>query len=170
MPFPLHKATVGLLELMRLRTLGANPNLFSDQVQPVLETHEHYASDILRGLGAGSVAGAMANLTNDLTIDRRMAIKAVNATITIGAAAATNVTLEVGIIVANQAGVLEYVNLYRQFYSALAAGAGVSCGGPVPNWVLSPRTSGIRSRVNGTAAGVDHSLDVSALIEDYALP
>lgn len=65
---PLHKAPLGLMDLLALRTQGQNPILFGDRVTPMLDVLDFYTADAIRQTSnatAGEVAAASLTLTVD---------------------------------------------------------------------------------------------------------
>lgn len=46
MPSPLHKVGYGLLALFNLKTLGRNPDAWSDELRPVADVTDHYSLDL----------------------------------------------------------------------------------------------------------------------------
>lgn len=167
MPYPLQKPPRGLLEVLRLKQAGKQPEWFSEQLVPVIDGREFYASDILAAFGGAAQVGALANLTRELTLTSSFGVKAISGNLTIGAAAATNVYLEIGVLFGAIGGSLaEYIVLQQVFIAQAAIGAILGIGCVLPNWVL-PAGTIVRCRANGTAAGVDHSLDVSTLVENF---
>lgn len=167
MPFPLHKAPKGLLELFRLRTLGAQPLEFAEAVAPVVEISDFYTQDqrVVTSTAAGVGAllpelFAQQQFVNaPLTSGRLLAI---GARFQVGAAAATNVAG--GIVLTSGS---TSVALGSWFYAGLAAGQVVRWGVIVPRWVLPLQgptgTYFVSATVSGTAAGADHSIGVTNL-------
>lgn len=159
------KTARGYLELLLLRATGSSPELVRDELQPVLDMREFYAANQLLGTSGAATVGALApSLTDTLTFTNLLGLKAVGATLTIGAAAATNVTLAVGLNV----GGLQAVPLGSIHIPAIAAAGVVEFGVIVPNWVCQAGTF-IYAQCHGTAAGGDHTLDVHGIIENYTL-
>lgn len=158
------KVARGFLELLAGRNMGRTPQTVNDELVPTLDCREFMASSQLFGTGGGVTTGALANLTDGLGLTATLGLKAVGAELIIGAAAATNVSLSVG--VTGVGGGSEYIPLAFGYFNNLAAGQIVNVGCVVPNWVLPPGAT-IFARAYGAAAGADHSLDVNALIENY---
>lgn len=163
--WPMSKAARGFLELLAGRNVGRTPQSVSDELRPTMEMREFYAVNQLFGTSGGATTGSIAvQLTDTLSITGGvLGLKAIGCTFTCGAAAATNVSIQLGIQV-TPAG--EVVPLDSIFLAAIAAAAIVEHGIIVPNWVI-PQGSTLVARVSGTAAGADHSLDVHALIENF---
>ena len=165
MPYPLQKSPRGLLELMRLRTLGEQPRLFSEQVMPVIESNPFYGADLLQVLSPTANVGAILNLASTQTMLNASGLRGLGAFLTIGAAPATNVTLMWSVVIGDPTGATE-ASLGSQFIAQAPATAALFCGLPLPLLVLPPGTL-CRCRVVGTAAGADHALRVTVLFEDY---
>lgn len=163
MPFPLHKAPRGLLELFRLRTLGEQPRLFSEIVQPVVDVTEFYGQDLKLPLSAAPTIGALP-VTEDLVFTGPVRLHAIAAVLVVGAAAATNVTLECGIAF-DVAGSRLRAPLQSIFLPSLAAGQRATVSTPTPAWVFQPGVIAY-AFVAGTAAGADHQLDVRGIIDN----
>lgn len=167
MAWPLHKVARGWLELLNARNLGRSPVTFGEQVIPTIEIGEFYASNLLLGSTGAPTVGAIApELSEALPISALLRVKAASVSLTIGAAAATNVVLSVGY--QPQAGITNAVVDLGAIYIANAAiGQILRFGVVVPNWVI-PSGGIIFGRASGTAAGADHSLAVQVLIENYS--
>lgn len=164
---PLVKAPKGLLETFRLRYLGVNPGAFGDTVQPTVDVSDFYASDLLLNSSSAPTVGALgAGLSEALLLTAPVRLRALSVGLTIGAAAATNVWLNIGIQFPASLG-FPAVNcaLGGVFLAAANATALYEHGVVCPGWVL-PAGVTLYSRAVGTAAGVDHSLAVVALIDN----
>lgn len=164
MPYQLSKPPVGLLELMRLKVGGKQPTLFSETVVPVLEVSDFYAADILLNTSGAPTVGALANLLETLTFTTALRVHAVCATLVIGAAPATNIHVSWGYSLSGAE-----IGIGSQFIAQANAGAVLFCGSPFPGLVL-PASAILIARASGTAAGVDHSLDVTATVDNYTAP
>lgn len=162
MPFPLHKAPRGLLELFRLRTLGAQPAGFAETVQPVVEVGGFYAPDILITSNGTAAVGALANLTANLTLSADLLLYALSAELLIGAAAATNVSGFAAVRI-QTAGVQVNCQLASRFFPAIPAGGRVGFGVPLGYPLMLRAGTVLRATVVGTAAGADHTLNVQGL-------
>lgn len=163
MPFPLHKAPVGLLELFRLRTLGSNPPEFAGVVQPTVDVAEFYSADLKLFSGVTATTGALAGLSSVLTLTGPIRMHAIGARLVIGAAAATNVVIMVGMR-DTQTGLR--APLASQVYGAVAATQEVHIGALVRGLVFPPTRWSVYAQATGTAAGADHILDVRLLIDN----
>lgn len=168
--FPLHKAPRGLLELLRLRTGGEQPNEFDPRLIGVVEAGGFYGADILNVTNGVATTGAVPNLAKILTpaanqVGSAFRLRAIAGRLTVGAAAFTaGGYWEVGITLGPTATNVTLGN--GQFGVAVATaqiGFGVDC-----DLVLEGRWS-LYSVVNGTAAGADHQLTCVGLVEPYLL-
>lgn len=163
MPFPLHKVGTGLLQLFRLQVLGANPPEFGHQVLPVTDVTEFYAaSNKLQSTGlptTGALTGA--GLVENLALTGNIRLHYVSALLVVGAAAATNVTLSVRILDTAGTGGGD-----SKFFAAINAAAQAGCALIPPRPIVLPAGFTLRAIASGTAAGVDHSLFVIALIDN----
>lgn len=168
---PLHKSPRGLLELFRLRTLGRQPDRFGDTVVPVVEVGEFYAADLklvsTPALTTGAIGGA--GMSSTLTLTGPIRVHAAGAVVVCGAAAMTNVTVTVEVLRQSPAGPPTLgCPLVSYFFPAINAGARVGVGVPIGrSWVLLPGAAmGIIARISGTAAGADHTVQASTLIDN----
>lgn len=153
MPFPLHKTPVGLLELFRLRTLGAAPNLFGEQVTPVVDVTDMYGLDLLANVFENGPAGAIGvGLAAAQSANARR-YQGFNAQITIGAAAGTWLTLAVGysLIPGGTATMLASVSLTPIVGATYRVAAGAAMRG-----LLLPPGHNLVFLCDGNAAGADH--------------
>lgn len=162
-PFPLHKAPQGLLELFRLRTLGAAPPMFGDVVTPVIDVGEFYAAaNKLCSSSAPAVGAISPPLIETFDISAAIRLHAVGAQLLIGAAPATDISLDVRV----QIGAVSCV-LASQFFAQAPAAGRISVGTIVPAWVLLPQQAlTLIAVASGTAAGADHSLSISTVIDN----
>ena len=86
--FPLSKAPDFLLSLLRLRTLGGQPNQFNEALLPVVESTEFYGSNLLvTGASPNAVQAFPANVVGDVgTTSRYLGLGGI---VTLGAAPGT---------------------------------------------------------------------------------
>lgn len=160
----LQKPPRGLLELMRLRQGGKQPTQFSDTVVPVLEVGAFYGSDLLLATSGAPTIGALNNLTEDLVFSATLRVHAISGRLIVGAAAVTaGGYIQVGLISDSQL----RISLGGVAFGVAAAGSFVEFGCPVPGGPVLPSGWGVYARVTGTAAGADHDLDVTTLVENY---
>lgn len=170
MALPLHVVPKALLEIFRLRQFGRAPDEFGSMVVPVVEVGDSYACAALLTSNGSTSTGAMGGaggLTASLTLSTDLRIRSFSARLRIGAAAATNVSIQVGVLLPGTSTVEH--SLANDFFAQLNIGAliGTSCGLGQP---ITLRTgSVIFARVCGTAAGADHELYASAVIEAWSL-
>lgn len=166
MPFPLHKAPRGLLELFRLRTLGAQPPLFGEQVTPVCEVSELYAADLKAISGSAVTTGSIAGvgISDDLVLTAQVRAHGISARFVVGAAAATNVSLGVELEIGGEA-------VGTSVFLAACNAASVHrvwMPFPRPIVLLANVFAGqviVRARVSGTAAGADHTIRPVVLMD-----
>src|SRR5262245_21666376 len=162
---PLQKYPKGLLELLRLRTEGFQPGEFGSAVIPGVVANEHYGADLqftsqdLSGpvpfpyagnfvIGAGAAAPGPIRLMN------------VSCEIVIGAAAGTRLLARIGIQTPASSSPTTWVAA-QQFTPSIEQTFAFLTNFPVP-FVLMPGT-GIALRVDGDAAGNDHSVNFRSL-------
>jgi len=149
--FPLHKAPLGLLELFRLRTLGANPNQFSDTVQPVTDVTDFYGADLFSAVAENGAAGAIGvGLVSAVSLNSRRYL-GFSGTLTVGAAAGTYLNLALGFTIQ---GVV--VGLVSAQITPIAAGV-YRVAVPNMRGLVLPPGHALTFNVNGNAAGVDHT-------------
>lgn len=165
--FDLRKVPRGLLELLRLRSDGKNPGGLEESIRLTIESRDFYASDLLVPASSAATVGALGGvgIANVLTLTRNLGLRALGAELTIGAAAATNVTISWNLTLPGAP--LFAIPLGAQFFDALNVAANIRVGsGPFP-FVL-PAGSVLIAQATGTAAGADHSLNVRGLLENLA--
>lgn len=168
MSWPLQKSPFGLLEALRLRTQGNQPDEFSNTVGGSYDVRDAYGADLLLTQFAASAAGALSgrNVTNVHGAPLRL--RGISAHLTVGAAAVTaGGYLECGIIqrtLSSASGVL--VPFAFGAFGVAAAGATLAVG--VPCDILLPAGITLYAKANGTAAGADHVVNVQYLFEDYS--
>lgn len=97
MPFPLHKAPKGLLELFRLRTHGSNPPTFGEIVAPSVDVTEYYGADLISTVSENSAAGAATGQLNGAAAVFARRYLGLSGTWVGGAAAGTWLEVSVGI-------------------------------------------------------------------------
>lgn len=167
MKFALHKAPRGLLELFRLRNFGTGPQEFESSVQPVVDVSNFYGADLLGVTTALPTVGGTPNLAEIVPLTNAPAwrLRGLAGRLTVGAAPFTaGGVMEIGITLgpANTNITLQTV-AFGIAAAAAQIGVGVEC-----NLVLENRWS-LYAVVNGTAAGVDHSLLCMGLVEPLTL-
>lgn len=164
--FPLHKSPRGLLELFRLRTLGAQPSTFGQGVIGVSEVTEMYSADLKFALAGTAVVGSIAGaLVADLVLTAPVRLHGISGDITAGAAAITNAFMSLGVVFNGVNG--PGASLGGIFLPTIPAGLPARWGVAFHPIVLDPS---VRLRITawGTAAGVDHSVQVSGLIDQIS--
>ena len=149
----------GILEWLQLKGIAA-PNVLNPVVQPTIDLSHLYYDN---ALFTNSVAPPSAfPLGRSLQLTGMLRTFVVGGTLTIGAAAATNVTVSVAV-----GGPQGVTGLGSWFFASLPAGAIVDFG--VPYLGLLPIGSQMLTRANGTAAGADHVITVSAIAAPLAV-
>lgn len=163
--FTLAKAPQGLLQLFRLRTGGRMPDAFEQAVRAVIETRDFYGSDIYIPIGTTTTTGALAGLSNTLTVTGGpLGLRSLGAHVNIGAAAATNVFLSWFMVLPSFPTLA--IPIGSQNVGALAAGGSAICGtAPLPYVV--PAGTQLTAQAQGVAAGVDHTISVRGLLENF---
>jgi hypothetical protein len=159
-PFPLHKSPKGLLELFRLRTLGAQPSQFGEAIAPVVDVDEFYSSDLLR-TELSNVTGALAPLQIAITLTEPTKLYGLTAAFIMGAAGGTVLTVAISMnlpALASPAWLLAG----EQFQAAALAPASLY---PVavlfPRPLIAPAGTQIIAQAFGNAAGADHQINFS---------
>lgn len=161
---PLQKSPKGLLQLFRLRDGGQQPTLFGNCVEPSADVRDFYAADLLTNTNGAPTVGGPPNLTETLVLGVDARVRALGAQLTVGAAAFTaGLYLEWGYIVGGAAA--PAITVGSAFLGVAVAGAIIGAGTPLD--IVLPAGTTFFARVNGTAAGADHSLLVNATIENY---
>jgi len=166
MTSPLHKVPRGLLELLRGRTLGRTPDELGGIVTPTIETTAYYAADILLTSANTATTAAVPILSNYVTT-AAFRVYAVGAVFVNGAAAGANMFLSWGIQVGGLAptpNTNTELALGQIALGTTVAGQAYHGGSVIDSYYALPGSI-LWARVNGTAAGVDHQLNVVALIE-----
>jgi len=159
--FPLHKVPLGLLELLRARTLGRAPDIFSNTVTPIVDATDFYAGDLLRSSTSAPTVGALANLTEDFLLTGPISLRALSGTVVVGAAGGTNLCISIGVSLQ-----LTFVTLAQFNWPVVAAAQICRVGIPIPGRYVIPPGASLFAQASGTVAGVDHSLSVAGLIEN----
>lgn len=171
MPFPLHKAPRGLLELFRLRTTGSQPNLFAETVSPVVDVTEHYIADQLRTAAATPIVGNL-NAGQYLTAGPLgplggggavLALYGFTGSVTLGAAPGTwlAISLMLEIPVAGPPATLAFM---RWDDTQLVAASFYETCIVLPRPLILPGGSTYGAYAEGDAAGADHTLNLNAVI------
>lgn len=160
MPFPLHKAPSGLLELLRLRTLGGQPNQFAEQVIPTIRANEFYAVDLLR---SGSTSGAAGAFPRSIAGNvgagvvgapgGPIALVAYAAIVTMGAAGGTQLRIRIGLDLPD-AGPTAWVA--SEVFAPAAAGGSYVATALFSPWLVLPGGARFFGTAESDAAGADH--------------
>ena len=159
----IQKVPRGLLELFKLRQTGEYPDDFGKGVVPVVDCGAFYASDTLISAGSAPTVGALApELVEDLVATGGpLGVVSLGGILTIGAAAATNINFSWGILLPG----LTRIQLGCHFVAQAGAAAVVRVGSTFPRIVV-PNGTTLFVEASGTAAGVDHSLAITGLLEN----
>jgi len=152
----------GLLELFRLKVGGKQPVWFGDQVVPTVDVGPFYGSDLLFATSGAPTIGAL-NIEETLAFTNTLRVHAISGELLIGAAAATNVSTAWGFL--DPVG--QAIAIGQQFFAQIPAATAVRFGCMAPPGLVIPAGWSIFTRASGTAAGVDHSIDSAALVENY---
>jgi hypothetical protein len=160
MPFPLHKSPRGLLELFRLRTLGAQPSSFAELVAPVVNVDEFYSSDLLRS-DLSNVVGALAPLTVAVVITEPIKLYGLTASFIMGAAGGTQLAVQISINLPATASPAWVVAGNRWQEAALAPAALYPVAVLFPRPLVLPAGARFLAQAFGNAAGADHQINFS---------
>lgn len=168
MPFPLHKSPRGLIELFRLRALGAQPNQFGEQVQPVVDVTEFYAQDLMFSANQTGAAGAFPRGVVG-TVGTGAApgaagpilLYALEAVLTNGAAAGTWLNIRLAVELPGSAGpVAGLANVNHIPIAGAVFGAAIV----LPRPLVIPSGGIIRADAASNGAGADHVLAMTNII------
>lgn len=128
----------------------------------MLDVTEHYSVPLISG--SAPTVGALPALQDTLVFTGSYKLYAAGGRLIIGAAAATNVTLTVVL----------YDNVNAQtalippaFLAQVPAAAVIDFGGALPHPIIVSAAHRIVVRAEGTAAGVDHSLAATSIIDAF---
>lgn len=168
--FPLHKAPGGLLELLRLRTLGAQPNGFSEQVTGVIECTPFYSLDVQFGAQTANAAAAYPLGVAETLQAGPIQIRALSMQIAQGAAAGTFVHWRIGLLIptgSNTGAVVALTNLLSG-QATPRANTTLFLGGVLPEPVMAPIGAQIIWSAISDAAGADHVLQVNAIFANLS--
>lgn len=158
MPFPLHKSPRGLLELLRLRTLGAQPSLFSEGVQPVVVVNDHYAADLLVNSNHDLAAAAFP-LVQTVTTAGVTRLMTFSVDVTLGAAVGTYLALSIGLQLPSSSNPVSWYG-YQLFTAGLIAGEAYRLVANMPSPLILPSGAFLIAGASSNAAGADHVLSL----------
>lgn len=164
MPYPLAKAPDFLLSLFRLRTLGAQPNQFSEQVIPVVDTTNFYGNNLLvTGASPNVVQAFPANVVGDVgTTSRYMGVAGI---VTIGAAAGTFLMGTVFAQIPN-AGQTAFPLFPTLRFTGLAVASTVWFGGLFASPMVFPSGTRLSFVATSDAGGADHTFALRLMLMD----
>lgn len=157
MPFPLHKSPAGLLELLRLRTLGRQPGLFSEQVSSVVESTEFYAADLVINGSEDGAAGAINQTFLGAAAPTYRRYLGLSGQLIMGAAAGTVISVGIGFRSPAAAANVAWGTLNLNTPVA-AMVYRVHAQFPIP--LVLPPGSQPMIQTSGNAAGADHVLQL----------
>lgn len=167
MPFPLYKSPRGLLEALKLRTVGKNPDRFSEMVQPTVDVLDMYTADVLFTAAVATGAAAYPfNSTLDVAFTRRFL--GVSASITMGAAPGTRLTIRIGVAVPSSSSPAVIVAYGAQTAPFLVAGGNFSVFALFPRPLVLTAGCQIVTVAESDAAGADHQLSVRFLSDNLS--
>ena len=164
MPLPLHKSPVGLLDLLKLRTLGRNPEWLNEVVGPILDATNFYGADLQVVASDSGGAGAMSRSVSG-TAARPGRLLAMSGQVTVGAAAGTQIRLLVSYTPGPS---FSAVILATEVITAPVAGAVYAVAAVLPSPIVFAPGAGFTFTVAGDAAGADHTPVRRDLFENYA--
>lgn len=161
MPFRIQRVPRGLNQLLKIFG-GETPIELEDRVRGTIDLGKYYESDIMFGTNAAPVVGALGGVgqTAVLTHTTILECKAIAATVTIGAAAATNVSIAVGVNWPFGSA----THLGGIFIPNGAIGQVLRFGVLLPKPLIMTAGSQVIAWASGTAAGADHSVLVTELV------
>lgn len=148
----LHKVPAGLLDLLRLRTLGRAPDQFSDSVLATVESSNFYGADVMVVASDSGGAGAVSRSVTG-TAARPGRLFAMSGQITIGAAAGTALRLLLSFSPGPQ---FSSVIVAQEVWTPVAAG--VFCVSIVfPSPIVFLAGASFTFTTAGDAGGADHT-------------
>ena len=162
---PLHKASRGLLELLRARTLGRNPDELSSVVTPTIDSTGYYGCDLQVSALQVSAAGAMTR-TLDGVATNAGRLFSVSATIVVGAAAGTQIRLE---YLYRPSAAFSFIPLASTVITAPVAAAVYRCAALLPSPIIFLPGAEFRAGTAGDAGGADHVIQRQEFFENYAI-
>lgn len=169
MTSPLHKAPQGLLELLRLKTLGRQPTIFADTLAPTVESERFYSLDVQNNgsfVPATSPGGFPLGATDTL-LTGPVLVRALSAQIVMGAAGGTYVHWALGCVLAAAGGGPVLSFLSSGALGAVAAGVTFRVGGMLPEPLLLPAGAQLVASIISDAAGADHQISLRTTYANY---
>lgn len=154
---PLQKAPRGLLELLRLKTLGEQPNAFDRTVSPSIDITDFYANDVQQTF---NVNNALAALPQTLTqpVTEPIRVLAMAAEMTLGAAAGTRLQVRVGVRSPQNTSTVWFAS--ENVTAGLAAGLSYVAVGILSGPMVIPPGWTLVAHAVGDAGGADHQLSL----------
>lgn len=158
----LQKAPAVLLDWFRLKTQGQNPTQFGDAVLPVVDVGSLYGAEMQAIGGSNSAAGAFPRLLTAVigTASRYLGVAG---SVTMGAAAGTQVRISVGVRIPRNAALFP---LFDTYVAVPQAGRVYYAGGQLPYPIILPAQSQVEVLVDGDAGGADHVSGLLLYLED----
>lgn len=164
---PLQKAPRGLLELLRLRTLGDQPYEFGSALEPGIDCTPFYASDLQKTLSFGPSVGSLVvvgGLEFTAIPVNPILVYGIGGQLTLGAAPGTYVEWSVGLRLPQATAQPCILATGRK--TALIAAQVIPFGSSLSVPIICPAGGAIYVQCKGDGAGADHSLLITDLIAD----
>lgn len=162
MPFKINRPATFINRLLTMFG-GESPAALEDNLRGVVDLTDFYGGPKLLTSGTANSTGAFPRATQ-LVLTAPLAIRGVGASIIIGAAPATNLSLCVGVKFPSGG---PEVCLASQFFAQVPAAGIVQVGAPIPGRFVVEPGAAVYARVEATAAGADHALSAISVIEFY---
>lgn len=161
---PLLKVPRGLLDLLRIRTLGRNPDAVDFSIKPTIDATEHYGSDLVvvdsTSIGAGAITRTCAGTS---TFPGRLI--AMGGFVVVGAAAGTQIRMMLS--VGTQANITG-VPVGEVYITAPVIGATYTVSAVLSKPIVFGPGWQFILTVQGDAGGADHTILLRSLFENYA--
>lgn len=156
---PLHSSPDGLLELLRLKVQGKNPDQFSDVLQPTVELTEFYGAKSVVAVTETGAAGVLPQTQNAAASAFPRRLLALSGRVVLGAAVGTNISMQLAVVVQGQA-----VHV-GSFAAATFAGGIFAVAAQLPRPLVLPPQHSYSVAVQGDAAGADHVVSIRYLYQ-----
>lgn len=163
----LPRAPTGLLELLGLKTGGAQPNAVEGVIAPSIDIAPFYGMEKLFSANTAFAAAAITQ-TQTVSVTFPRIYLAFSFQVTMGAAVGTRLSMRLGVRAPSAASPL---TLLAQEYVAapfLVAGEFLECIWLAPFPMVFPPGAQFVARSAGDAAGVDHVVTMKALSLDLS--
>lgn len=162
---PLHKVPRGLLELLKLRTLGRSPDTISNTAIAVIESTPFYGADMQVAANETSSAAALSRTMTGTAANQGRLI-AMAAEVVMGAAAGTQVRIALSYSPGPQ---YPSVWVASTVITAPVAAASYHLSALLPEPVVFGAGATFTVQVAGDAGGADHVVRRRELFENYAI-